>query len=62
MIDWAPTLLIFSATYSADMQGQPLAKIIASDERLGGALFGVFGGHVNVTDGHMFICGPRSGA
>lgn len=53
MIDWAPTLLdYFQQPIPADMQGQPLAKIIASDEPVReGALFGVFSGHVNVTDG-----------
>ncbi|EAM6170309.1 sulfatase [Salmonella enterica] len=53
MIDWAPTLLdYFQQPIPADMQGQPLAKVIASDEPVReGALFGVFSGHVNVTDG-----------
>ncbi|VEA78077.1 sulfatase [Salmonella enterica subsp. arizonae] len=53
MIDWAPTLLdYFQQPIPADVQGQALAKVIASNESVReGALFGVFSGHVNVTDG-----------
>ncbi|SUH16631.1 sulfatase [Salmonella enterica subsp. enterica] len=64
MIDWAPTLLdYFQQPIPADMQGQPLAKVIASDEPVReGALFGVFSGHVNVTDGRYVYMRPRSRA
>lgn len=53
MIDWAPTLLeFFNQPIPADVQGHPLAKILADDTPVrDAALFGVFSGHVNVTDG-----------
>jgi len=52
-IDIAPTVLeFFGIDPSADMQGQPLRPVLHADERVReGALFGSFGGHVNVTDG-----------
>ncbi|MHA7268349.1 sulfatase [Arthrobacter sp. HLT1-20] len=52
-IDLAPTLLeFFGLEPTDDMQGQPLARTIADDTAIReGALFGLFGAHVNVTDG-----------
>ena len=61
MIDWAPTLLeFFNQPIPADVQGHPLAKILADDTPVrDAALFGVFSGHVNVTDGRYVICARR---
>ena len=52
-IDIAPTLLrYFGLTTPPDMQGRDLAAALGDDQRLReGALFGIHGGHVNVTDG-----------
>lgn len=52
-IDIAPTVLrFFGLEPTADMQGRDLAVVLADDQRIhGGALFGIHGGHVNVTDG-----------
>ncbi|NEE04349.1 sulfatase [Phytoactinopolyspora halotolerans] len=52
-IDIAPTILAFFGVDPApDMQGQDLARVLADDGPVrDGALFGVHGGHVNVTDG-----------
>jgi arylsulfatase A-like enzyme len=52
-IDIAPTMLnFFGVEPTADMQGRDLASVLESDQRIhDGALFGVHGGHVNVTDG-----------
>lgn len=52
-IDIAPTLLnLFGAPVPADAEGRDLAATVAIDEKVReGALFGSFGGHVNVTDG-----------
>lgn len=52
-IDFAPTLLeFFHVPIPATMQGTPLRERIATDKPARPAgLFGVFGGHVNVTDG-----------
>ncbi|MFF7656675.1 sulfatase [Streptomyces sp. NPDC007983] len=52
-IDIAPTLLrYFGRTTPPDMQGRDLAAVLDDDRRLReGALFGIHGGHVNVTDG-----------
>jgi arylsulfatase A-like enzyme len=52
-IDLAPTLLdFFGLAPTADMEGRPLREVIDRDEPRGAAgLFGIFGGHVNVTDG-----------
>ncbi|MFJ9370608.1 sulfatase-like hydrolase/transferase [Nocardia sp. NPDC101769] len=50
-IDLAPTLLdFFGVRIPADTQGAPL-PVAADTEIRAGALFGMFGGHVNVTDG-----------
>lgn len=53
MIDWAPTVLdFFGQPIPPDMQGKALANTIADDTPVrDAALFGVFSGHVNVTDG-----------
>jgi hypothetical protein len=52
-IDIAPTVLrFFGLEPTADMQGNDLALVLDDDRSLrDGALFGVHGGHVNVTDG-----------
>ncbi|KGN31479.1 sulfatase [Knoellia sinensis KCTC 19936] len=52
-IDLAPTLLdFFGLAPTPDMEGRPLREVITRDEPLRTAgLFGIFGGHVNVTDG-----------
>ncbi|MBN1136517.1 MAG: sulfatase [Anaerolineae bacterium] len=52
-IDWGPTLLeFFGLPLTPDMQGIPLARSLASDKPLReGVLYGLHGGHVNVTDG-----------
>ena len=53
MIDWAPTVLdYFRIDIPEDMQGKSLKGVIENDEAVRDAcLFGVFSGHVNVTDG-----------
>ncbi|MFC9561700.1 sulfatase [Agromyces sp. NPDC056965] len=61
MIDLGPTMLeFFGVDRRADMQGAPLVDAIANDaEHREGALFGIFGGHVNVTDGrHVYLRAP----
>ncbi len=52
-IDIAPTLLrFFDVDPTPDMQGSDLALVLEDDAELRrGALFGIHGGHVNVTDG-----------
>lgn len=52
-IDIGPTLLeYFGVEKSADMQGQALNTVIEGDKEVReGALFGIFGGHICVTDG-----------
>ncbi|WP_341414961.1 sulfatase [Paenibacillus filicis] len=52
-IDLPATLLdYFGVGLPKDMQGQPLRRTIETDEPIReGALFGIHGGHVNVTDG-----------
>ncbi|MCP4644483.1 MAG: sulfatase [bacterium] len=60
-IDLAPTLLdFFGVTPPPDMQGVPLAATIADDTPVReGALFGMHGAHVNVTDGrYVYMRGP----
>jgi arylsulfatase A-like enzyme len=60
-IDFAPTLLeFFGASIPETMQGTPLRERVVSDApgRPAG-LFGVFGGHVNVTDGrYVYMRAP----
>ncbi|RRJ62497.1 sulfatase [Paenibacillus oralis] len=55
-IDLAPTLLdFFDVKIPEKMQGQPLGPVIgAGAEIREAALFGIHGGHVNVTDGRYF--------
>ncbi|MFI5625896.1 sulfatase [Nocardioides sp. NPDC051685] len=52
-IDIAPTLLrFFDIEPTPDMQGRDLSEVLEDDRRIrDGALFGIHGGHVNVTDG-----------
>jgi arylsulfatase A-like enzyme len=52
-IDIAPTMLrFFGLEPTPDMQGRDLAVVLDDDRRIrDGALFGIHGGHVNVTDG-----------
>lgn len=54
-IDLAPTLLdYFGMDIPENMQGKSLRPIIDGDEQLHeGVLFGIHGGHVNVTDGRF---------
>lgn len=53
MIDWAPTILdFFNVAIPEEMEGKALAGTIETDEAIrDDALFGVFSGHVNITDG-----------
>lgn len=60
-IDWGPTLLeFFGLPLSADMQGIPLATSLTAERPPREAiLFGLHGGHVNVTDGrYVYMRGP----
>ena len=60
-IDWGPTLLeYFEVPATFDMQGIPLTTAVNSPEPLREAvLFGVHGGHVNVTDGrYVYMRAP----
>ncbi len=60
-IDLAPTLLeYFGIPCTDDMLGKPLRDVVASDEPVReAALFGIHGGHVNVTDGrYVYMRGP----
>lgn len=59
-IDLGPTLLeYFDVPRPADTQGRPLRGVLADDTPIREAgLFGIFGGHVNVTDGrHVYMRG-----
>lgn len=61
-IDLAPTLLdYFGLEIPKDMQGRPLKDTIAHDAKVRDyALFGYFGGHVNITDGrHVYMHAPK---
>ncbi len=61
MIDWAPTLLnYFGQKVPEDMQGKDLAETVARDKKVRDcALFGVFSGHVNITDGkYVYMRAP----
>lgn len=53
MIDWMPTLLkYFNLPIPKDVQGSPMDEIIKNDTPSREyALYGVFSGHVNITDG-----------
>ena len=60
-VDVAPTMLsLFGLTPTADMRGGDLAAVARTDEPLrDGALFGIHGGHVNVTDGrYVYMRAP----
>jgi arylsulfatase A-like enzyme len=60
-IDLAPTLLhFFDVDIPKDMLGKPLAETIAKDRPVREmALFGVHGGHVNITDGqYVYMRAP----
>lgn len=62
-IDWGPTLLeAFGVQPAPDMQGIPLTQSVASDVPLReGVLFGLHGGHVNVTDGrYVYMRAPTT--
>lgn len=62
LIDFPATLLeFFGIERPADMQGMPLKDVIASDEPVrDAALFGSFGGHVNVTDSrYVYMRAPE---
>ncbi|MET9534957.1 sulfatase [Streptomyces sp. NPDC006649] len=60
-IDLAPTLLeFFGVERPRDMQGAPLPMAADAPVREAG-LFGIHGGHVNVTDGrHVYMRAPAS--
>jgi arylsulfatase A-like enzyme len=63
-IDLAPTLLeYFGAERTRDMQGIALRHTIVQDTPVREAgLFGIHGGHVNVTDGrYVYMRAPRPG-
>lgn len=53
IIDWAPTLLeFFNRDVPGDMTGKSLADTIKEDKAVRtSCIFGVFSGHVNITDG-----------
>ncbi len=61
-IDIAPTLInFFGLEVPADVQGLDLAAVLDGDRRRDAALFGIHGGHVNVTDGrYVYLRGPRT--
>lgn len=62
-IDIAPTLLnYFGLEPTNDMTGKDLAPVIQSDTAVREhATFGIFGGHVNITDGrYVYMRGPQS--
>ncbi|NIA15887.1 MAG: sulfatase-like hydrolase/transferase [Nitrospiraceae bacterium] len=62
-IDLGPTLLeFFGVERSNDMLGVPLRDTIAADAPIrDAALFGIYGGHVNCTDGrYVYMRGPVS--
>ena len=62
-IDLAPTILdYFGIPLPPDMQGKPLRETVASDQPVREAgLFGLFGGHVNVTDGrYVYMRAPAT--
>ncbi|SNB86577.1 Arylsulfatase A [Streptomyces sp. PgraA7] len=51
-VDLAPTLLdFFGAEIPQDMRGRPLRETADGQNPRDSALFGMFGGHVNITDG-----------
>jgi arylsulfatase A-like enzyme len=61
-IDVGPTLLdYFNIKKPKDMQGHSLRSVIESDEPVREvALYGIFGGHVNITDGrYVYMRAPN---
>lgn len=61
-IDLAPTLLeYFGVGRPVTMEGKVLKETMASDKKVHeGLLFGIHGGHVNVTDGrYVYMRGPK---
>ncbi|MFA5687556.1 MAG: sulfatase [Kiritimatiellales bacterium] len=63
-IDLAPTLLdFFNLPVPPDMQGRPLRGVIENDTPVREAgLFGMNGGHINVTDGrYVYMRAPEAG-
>ena len=61
-IDLAPTILeYFGIERPITMEGMPLIDTTASDKAVhNGLLFGIHGGHVNVTDGrYVYMRGPK---
>jgi len=64
-IDIAPSVLeFFGLPIPPDMEGRPLRGVIERDEPVREAgLFGLHGGHVNVTDGrYVYMRAPAEGA
>jgi len=64
-IDLGPTLLdFFGMDLTPDMTGKPLGETIANDAKVRDvALFGLHGGHVNITDGNnVYMRGPAEPA
>ncbi|WP_433655070.1 sulfatase-like hydrolase/transferase [Nocardia sp. CA-128927] len=64
-IDFGPTLLdFFGLQPTADMQGRSLLALLRDPvpgKHRAGALFGIFGGHVNVTDGrYVYLRAPAA--
>ncbi len=61
-IDIAPTLLdYFEIDIPDNMQGESLSPVVENNEQVReSALFGVHGGHVNITDGkYVYMKGPQ---
>lgn len=64
IIDWAPTLLeFFGCKIPSDMTGKSLADTIKEDKPTRqSCIYGVFSGHVNVTDGkHVYMRAAEPG-
>jgi hypothetical protein len=62
-IDIAPTILeYFDLPIPKDMQGKPMRNVINRNEFIHNYItFGVFGGHVNITDGrHVYMRAPSN--
>ena len=62
MIDMPATLLDYFDVEGSDaIQGKSLTNTVANDSPVReAALFGIFGGHVNVTDGqYVYMRGPQ---
>ncbi len=62
-IDIAPTILdFFNLPIPKDMQGKSLKPVILADQPIRqAALFGIHGGHVNITDGrYVYMRAPQS--